>query len=939
MTFLSVVAKDLLDKAGNDLSGYNVVFPNKRAALFFNKALSQYSDKPIWSPTYLSIDDIFSGYSDMEKGDHIRLVIELYNSYQEVTHLNETLDDFYNWGELMLADFDDVDKHLADAQRVFTLIGNLHELDNVDYLTEEQQKVLQQFFSNFTKEHNSELKRRFLELWNKFYDIYTNYQERLRKQGIAYEGMLYRNALEKIKQQTPEGKYIFIGFNLLNDVEQQLFLILSKEGKTKFYWDYDAYFIDSKPNKVSHEAGKYIKEHLRHFSNELQYDNPIYQQFLKEKELTFISSSTDDLQVRYISEWLTPERIAAGRRTAIVLADESLLETVLHCLPPTVKHVNITTGYPLSQAPITSFVRILMIALEHGSLTLHNVNAILRHPYAKYISEKSIELHKALNERKIFYPKENDLALDEQLKRLFSPVGKSEDPTMSDRLIWAVRTIAQNIRDVADDFHNEGVFRMYTLLNRLKSIPEVTEQTSLYPRLLTQIIQSTSIPFHGEPLEGIQIMGVLETRNLDFDNLLILSCNEGCLPAKVNDSSFIPHNVRRAYNLTTVENKVGIYSYYFHRLLSRTKNATLIYNSSTEDGRTGEMSRFMLQMMAETPFDIKRATLVSGQDATPSTPKEITKTDDMVQKLLERKEFSPSALGKYLRCPISFFYQYVAGISEDDDSDEEEMDSRAFGKIFHYAAERMYKDFTGREVPRQYLEDLLKEKGNVTLKRFVDEAFRKELFQINDPKRPTPELGGLQVVNREMVIQFLLSLLHYDIRRSPFQIRALEQHINQEINVTVNGNKKTIKVGGIADRIDVCDVGGKESVRVIDYKTGVLSRKLNMSSIDDIFDSTQVKNHSNYFLQALLYSGILYDNGETKPITPALLYPHHASSDDYTPALFINKEAIEDAKIYMEDFYEGLTKLIEEILNADIPFALPSDMSRCTNCLFKKLCY
>ena len=252
MTFLSVVAKDLLDKAGNDLSGYNVVFPNKRAALFFNKALSQHCDKPIWSPTYLSIDDIFTEYSDAEKGDHIRLVIELYNSYQEVTHQKESLDEFYNWGELMLADFDDVDKHLADAQRVFRIIGNLHELDNVDYLTEEQQKVLQQFFSNFTKEHNSELKRRFLELWNKFYDIYTNYQERLRKQGIAYEGMLYRNALEKIKQHTPEGKYIFIGFNLLNDVEQQLFLILSKEGKAKFYWDYDAYFIDSKPNKVSH---------------------------------------------------------------------------------------------------------------------------------------------------------------------------------------------------------------------------------------------------------------------------------------------------------------------------------------------------------------------------------------------------------------------------------------------------------------------------------------------------------------------------------------------------------------------------------------------------------------------------------------------------------------------------------------------------------------
>lgn len=939
MTFLSVVAKDLLDKVGNDLSGYNVVFPNKRAALFFNKALSQYSDKPIWSPNYISINDIFSEYSDLEKGDHIRLVIELYKSYQEVTRLNETLDEFYNWGELMLADFDDVDKHLADAQRVFSLIGNLHELDNIDYLSEEQKNVLEQFFSNFTKEHNSELKRRFLELWNKFYDIYTNYQERLRSQHIAYEGMLYRDALEKIKQQTPKDNYIFVGFNLLNDVEQQLFLFLNKEGKAKFYWDYDAYFIDNKKNAVKHEAGKYIKEHLRHFSNELQYDAPIYQQFLKEKDITFISSSTDDLQVRYISEWLTPERIAAGRRTAIVLADESLLDTVLHCLPPTIEHVNITTGYPLAQAPITSFVRILMVALERGSLTLHNVNAVLRHPYAKYISDKSVELHKDLNEKKIYYPKVDDLALDEQLKRLFSAIGTNEDITISDRLTWAVRTIAQNMRDVADDFHNEGVFRMYTLLNRLNSIPEIPCQSSLYPRLLMQIIQSTSIPFHGEPLEGIQIMGVLETRNIDFDNLLILSCNEGCMPAKVNDSSFIPHNVRRAYNLTTVENKVGIYSYYFHRLLSRAKNATLIYNSSTEDGRTGEMSRFMLQMMAETPFNIKRATLVSGQDATISAPKEIAKTSDMILTLLEHKKFSPSALGKYLRCPISFFLQYVAGIREDDESDEEEMDSRAFGKIFHYAAERMYKDYTGRVVPREHLEFLLNEKGNVTLKRYVDEAFRKELFQIDDPQRPTPKLGGLQVVNREMVIQFLLSLLRYDIKHGPFQIRALEQNIEQEIIVTVNGNNKAITVGGIADRIDMCNVGGIQRIRVIDYKTGVLSRKLNLDSVEEIFNPIQVKNHSNYFLQALLYSGILLNNGETTPIMPALLYPHHATADNYSPALCINKMEIDDAAFYMDEFHEGLKTLIEEILNIDIPFAPPSDMSRCNNCSFRKLCY
>jgi hypothetical protein len=961
MTFLKTVAADLLQKNGGNLADLTIVFPNKRASLFFNQALVELSDKPVWCPAYASIDDLFTACSELKKADHIWLVMELYEVYVQVTGFTETLEEFYSWGELMLADFDDVDKHLADARQVFSLIGDLHALDNVDYLSEEQRKVLEQFFSNFTKDHNSTLKKRFQQLWNKFYDIYTTYQKRLEEKGVAYEGMLYRKVIENEERRMkneedlawrPESSsYVFVGFNLLNDVEQKMFSMLMKEGRAKFYWDFDDYYMKAQDY---HEAGKYISSHLRNFPNELEYDSPVYHRFLKDKEMTFISSATDDLQARYITQWLTPERIAAGRRTAIVLADEQLLETVLHCLPPEVEHVNITTGYPLAQAPAASFVRLLMNLHAHRSYTLHNVNAVLRHPYTRYISEKASELHERLNGEVIYYPTLEDLSVDENLHRLFAPVDD-----MCAHLMWAVRTIAQNMSDCHDDFHSEGLFRMYTILNRLHTLrqslqengdtmcSEMMGNTSLFPRLLAQIIQTTTIPFHGEPIEGIQIMGVLETRNLDFDHLLILSCNEGCLPAKVSDSSFIPHSVRRAYNLTTVENKVGIYSYYFHRLLARAKDAVMIYNNSTEDGRTGEMSRFMLQLLAESGMEINRQTLVSGQVTGTASPKDIVKTEGMIEKLLQKKSFSPSALGKYLRCPISFYYQYVQDIMEDDESDEEEMDSRMFGNIFHKSAELLYGERLNRPITRSFIEGLLNEKGHVTLQRIVDKAFREELFRIKDDSRKTPRLGGLQVVNREMVLRFFEELLRYDLGKTPFTVMAVEERVEGTMEVETALGRRRVKIGGVIDRLDcVTDEDGVQRVRVIDYKTGRAPSAIAMESISDIFLPAQVENHSGYFLQALLYSGLVKDQGENRPISPCVLYVQNASKEGYSPNLLIEKvprkfigRPILDASEFLEEFQDGVRRLLTEILSMDQPFRLPEKEDRCHNCAFERLCY
>ena len=942
-SFLYDVAQDLLKKYGEDLHGVTVVFPNKRASLFMNRILAEISQKPIWSPRYTTISELFQQMSTLQVADRIKLICELHKSYCKVTGKDETLEQFYGWGEVMLADFDDIDKHKGDAKQIFTLLSDIHELDSVDYLTEEQVKVLQKFFSNFTPEHNTQLKERFLELWNRFYDIYTDFRQRLQAQGIAYEGMMYREVIEcSTPRQTTEGQwYVFVGFNLLTPVEQ---LLIAKVGG-KIYND------DDKSNPP--------------------------------KELTFISSPTDDLQARYVSQWLTPERIKAGRRTAIVLADEGLLETVLHCLPAEMS-LNITTGYPLSQTSITSLIKAVSNLLQKESYTLHNINGILRHPLVKYISDKATELHEKLNQQMIYYLTPEEISIDENLRQLFMPLkNKNDMAELTQRLIWVTKTVAKRVQEEQDNsqflrsvgaqafllpangetergvktidkarssiinypLESESLYRMYTLLNRLEGLiseDEIKLDLPLYTMLLNQIIQGTTIPFHGEPIEGIQIMGVLETRNLDFDHVLLLSCNEGTLPAKVSDSSFLPHSIRMAYGLTTVENKVAIYQYYFDRLLQRTNDVTILYNNSTNEGKTGEMSRFMLQLIAQ-DVPIRRMALEANVSTHANPNGDIPKTQEMVDKLLNKKFISPSALGRYLRCPVSFYYTYIEEIRDNEEGDEEEMDSITLGTIFHTAAEILYKDYIGQVVSHSYIQQLIKEKGHPTLRLIAEQAFRRKLFNIKDDKRKTPKLGGLQVINYEMVVTFLLNLLEYDSTLTQLEIVGLEKEVQGIIPVKTDRGTIDVKIGGNIDRLDVVtDQDGKRRIRVIDYKTGRLSKRLNINDVDEIFMPEKIASHTDYFLQALLYASIIDDD---RPKSVGLLYVQHAhgvrqdSDEEYSPLLSIGGEPVYDATRYLPDFQEGLSGLIAEILNTKQPFQQTPRTEQCKDCQFYDFCH
>ncbi|WP_315388239.1 PD-(D/E)XK nuclease family protein [Hoylesella shahii] len=953
-TFLEYVAEDLLKKYGTDLSRITLVFPNKRASLFLNEHLARMANGPLWSPVYTTISQLFRDRSERVVADNIKLVCDLYRIYVQCTGTTETLDHFYGWGMLMLSDFDDIDKNLADATDVFRNLSNIHELDDVSYLSEEQREVLKRFFSNFSDDYNTELKNRFLQLWQNFGNIYNSFNAHLQEEGLAYEGALYREVVNNDLATYDADTYIFVGFNMLQKVEQKLFTLLAKADKAKFYWDFDRYYMEGANN----EAGYYIRQYLEAFPNELfNRDDEIYNNFRTEKELRFISASTETIQGRFVGHWLQNEDfVRAGRKTAVVLCDENLLQTVVHSLPSEVENVNITTGFPLAQSPVSSFVNALINLQTIGytksaeRYRLQYVRAVLRHPYSLFLSDNCTEQLRTLEEHHTYYPSRQEMAVDEGLTLIFANLeeGVADVQTYHAKLVdWILsmlKTVGKRTQETDDHLMKEAIYRMYTLFNRLHELivsGDLSVDLITLLRLITQLVQSTSIPFHGEPAIGLQVMGVLETRNIDFDNVLLLSCNEGNMPKGVNDASFIPYAIRKAHSLTTIDHKVAIYSYYFHRLLQRAQNITILYNSATEDGHTGEMSRFMLQMLVESGHKIERLSLQAGQMPNVLQPHAVEKTDSIMQQLMKLDKLSPTAINRYLRCQLLFFYNTVAGLKESDE-ETDDIDNRTFGNIFHKGSQLIYEQLMDANftVSENAIKDFLADKS--ALQRIVDRTFNEELFKVANAKQH-PQYNGLQLINRGVIISYLKKLLQMDLSLTPFRILAMEKPVEQEVVFNVDCKTHTLTIGGYVDRLDEVEEGNGKVIRVVDYKTGRKPQTA-VAAFEDIFSGDKVtKNHADYYLQTFLYAAIVRDslkwNKQKLPVSPALLFIQQASAEENDPVLRVGKERINDIAVYHNDFWAHLKALLSEIFNKERAFMPTKDRERCTRCPYKQVCY
>lgn len=946
-TFLQLVAHDIYHKIGNDLSRVAIVFPNKRAGLFFNEYLAAESNRPLWSPAYITISDLFQQLSVLRLGDPIRLVCELYKVFCEETRSEETLDDFYFWGELLISDFDDVDKNLVDAERLFTNLQDLKNMmDDYNFINKEQEEAIRQFFQNFSIEKRTELKEKFISLWDKLGDIYAHYHRNLASLNIAYEGMLYRDVIDRLDTSSLKyDKYVFVGFNVLSKVESAFFRKLQEAGKAHFYWDYDRFYTERR-----HEAGTFMSRNLKNFPNELP--DEYFDILRKPKQVRFISSPTENAQARYLPQWIRTTLTGEEKENVVVLCNESLLLPVLHSIPSDVQKVNITMGFPLAQTPVYSFISAALemqttgYRRDTGRYTYEAVQILLKHPYTCCLSETAETLGRHLTKSNRFYPLPSELQQDSFLTLLFTPRNDVRQLCvyLNDLLkeISVLYRQEEEEKDIFKQLYRESLFKSYTLINRLLNLidhDELQIRIDTFKRLLNKILLSTHIPFHGEPAIGMQVMGILETRNLDFRNLIMLSLNEGQLPKGSGESSFIPYNLRKAFGMSTVENKDAVYAYYFYRLIQRAENITLLYNTSSDGLNRGEWSRFMLQFLIEWPHDVPRFYLEAGQSPQGSKSIRVEKTHEIIDRLynaynVERNAdaiLSPSALNAYLDCRMKFYFRYVTRLKAPEEVSAQ-INSALFGTIFHRAAQLAYEDLTanGQEISKDDLERLLR--NDVKVESYVDTAFKEHFFHV--PADEKPEYNGVQLINSRVIASYLRQLFRNDQQYTPFRMIAMEEPVKEIMIIDTPRGPLRLQIGGTIDRIDCKD----DTLRIVDYKTGG-SPKI-PANIEQLF--TPAEGRPSYIFQTFLYAAIMCRKQALK-VAPALLYIHRASSETYSPVIEMGeprqpKQPVNNFAFFEDEFRERLKALLEEIYNPEEPFTQTEDKKKCGMCDFCALC-
>ncbi|MBQ5690577.1 MAG: PD-(D/E)XK nuclease family protein [Alistipes sp.] len=953
-SFIDEVALRLYEKYGNDMSSLTIIVPSKRARLFFSEALLNVASEPIWEPRFASIDEIMNLLSGgVRMADKLRLVAELFNVYSKYS--KEKFDQFYHWGEMLVSDFDMIDKYMVDAEQLFTNIRDLKEIDSkIDYLTPEQIELINRFWNTlFGRDAvDSAAKSDFLEVWNALNAIYTEYRERLLAANLGYGGLIYREAVDRFERgetSLPDDtKYVCVGFNALTECERRLLKRLGEQGKVEFFWDYDNYYLE----RSSQEAGKFISKNL-----ELGSESGISHDNLQNiKSINVLSTSSNVAQcqsVVNILEDILEKQGTLDKRTAIVLTDENLLMPLLYALPEKFKveinkegkeesRINVTMGYPLRNTLAYTFVERLLDLQKHASTTesgeptfYHvDVEGLLSHPYVATSSiSEFANLRTDITKHRLFYVPQSMLAKSSLLELIFSqPVGWEAH---SKYILDVINAVSQEGSEGGEcTFRVEYLAATYEALNKLHNVVSkcgVEVSVDIYRSLVRRHLQSERVPFIGEPLRGVQIMGILETRNLDFKNVILLSMTDNNFPGSHStDKSFIPYALRYGFNIPTVEHHEAVYAYYFYRLIQRTENLYMLYSSASDDKSTGEPSRYIRQLEYETDFKINFTNVSVQVSLTGAKDITIEKSDEVYSKLLRftaeyateesTGEISPTAFSTYVQCPLRFYLNVVELLRAEDEL-EEEVDNLTFGNIFHDAAFRLYtKHLLKKDENPQVV--LSSEEVRADVTRCVDEAIASVYFGLKDGA-PMPKLGGELIIIRKMIIQYLRdNVLTYDKNHPDFRLDSAERDLRMEVPIEVNGEKLTVRFKGRADRIDKIDDNTK---RIIDYKTGAMH--LDFPSIDVLFHGPLDKRRSN-IINTLLYSMMLTKMEPGIDVRPELYYVSVMNDEKYDPRLVdksIDKKQSDQHlnrySQYSEEFEGEVIATVKEIFDRSIPFS------------------
>jgi hypothetical protein len=959
--FLESIAKSLYAEYSDQLNHHCLVFPNRRAGLYFLKYLAEGIEKPIWVPSILTINDMFKTSSSLQIAGNEVLLFELYKVYRKLKKSHESFDDFYYWGDILLNDFDDLDKYLVDASK---LLSNIQDIKNIDQLfgglTEAQIEIIKRFWINFNPDKPSKEKSEFISIWSILLNLYTGFRSSLKENGIAYEGMIFRELAENVGEEPAGNKWDmvhFIGFNALNECEKVLMSRLKQAGKARFYWDYDnSYLSESKLNS----AGFFMKENLRKFGNNMPADwnfDTFISSGNQSVNRRVIDTSSDVAQVKLISNLvheLPDLNPANAHHTAIVLADENLLMPVLTSLPDNVGDINITMGHPLKQTLVYTLMKHLMDLQRTASIIDSNIRfsykevlSILKHPLLSDLMDDSDKLiiNEIINTNLIWVPASR-FARSKNLITIFSrPLTPA---LLSDYFKEVLRLISLNEEtksvvsvksSVQRNIRNEFIYRIVLSINRLESIvnsPDVIFSTYTYIRILDRMLRIQSVPFSGEPLSGIQIMGILETRALDFKNLIIMSVNEGVLPAVSTGSSFIPFSLREAFGLPSVNHQESIYAYHFYRLLQRAENVTFIYNSNSEGLRSGEMSRFLIQMKYESSMKPDFVNLNFEIKTVSSISESIERTEEHSKQLYSRfldksknSILSPSAINTWLNCRMKFYYRYVNHLKEPEKVSKD-IDPAMLGNILHDIMKNLYQGYIGKVITVESIGSLIKNKQ--LLERIANDSINAK---INNGENSI--IGGNEFIVREVLMAYLVRILNTDKKLAPFTLTDLENTYSVLITTVLNGSETEVFTGGKIDRIDILD----DTVRIVDYKTGTVAESIN--SIGDLFTEDRKKD-SDGWLQTLLYCEAYLAKNQVKIIRPSVYKIKKLSGDSFTDKLNLKTEnkseiAVDNYDLVRNEFVSGLRSIISVMFNNEEHFSMTTDRrGKCSYCPYKTLC-
>lgn len=940
--FLHTLAEKLY-KEHPQLDEMTLVFPNRRAALYFRKYVTQLLDKPAFAPRLITIEEFIAGFSSLKVPDKLELVHRLYKSYYEVLKKSdlggggvESFDQFYFWGDMLVRDFDEVDKYMVNAELLFKDLSNQKELDSsFDFLTDEQLEFLKNFWGGFD-EKSGKNKEKFLQVWKQLPEVHGEFKKQLLKEGLAYEGMLHREVAERLERgelKPGHSSMWFVGFNALTMVEEKIISWFVAQRKAEVHWDLDAYYLHNE----TQEAGEFFRQYQSHAVFAKTFPTDVPANFQSPKAVKVFGAAHPVGQAKLMSQLLA-DALATGMKpeeTLIVLPDEKLMLPVLHGISASVEKLNVTMGFPLSNTPMFNLIELLVELQSHRKGDGYNhrqVLALLGHSYV--VSANPV----AANEKRKRILHDNMVSVMGSMlrtehvlhKQIFCEVTENSILDYLRQIVQLVGTL-ENI----DSLDKEYALYFLKFLNRMEDVLG-TEYSNLksFLRLFRQLVKAQKIPFTGEPLKGLQVMGVLETRNLDFKNVFMLSLNEGSLPSGGGKGSYIPYNIRRAYKLPTIEHQDAIYAYLFYRVLQRAENIFLFYNSETDDLGQGEMSRYLQQLLYESGCNPERKVLHNPIQPLPVKPITIEKNAAIVESLsllnegnVYFKGISPSALNSYIECRLKFYFRYIARIKEPNEV-EEDIDARVMGNFLHDVMELFYKRI--REKKKSKAIDISDfDQAEKVIDQLIEEVF---ILQYHLEPGKKVEFEGQRLVVREVVKRFAMRIVELDKSYAPFTMEAIEQG-GMLYRMKINQSPGWAVIGGKIDRVD-----SKDNVfRIIDYKTG--KDKLDFESVPSLFARDDKRNKAAF--QTLLYALLYKTNlpiAHAKMI-PGLINRMSLFEDTFQFGFTMNKQPITDVNPLLPGFEEHLRVLMEEIFNPVEKFDQTPIVETCRYCPYQNICY